>query len=147
MHRGGEETRGEERTRREGLQSSDIVMKESPALCWARLLSYSHPVWLPDTLAFTHTPVCTVEGETDPRDEDWETQTKTERERERQIEWEGEGERQLGSSTSECDTERRERLKKGVQTVVSGRWSMAPASAQKMIVAFSLFYDSVTQQT
>lgn len=25
---------------------------------------YSHPVWLPDTLAFTHTPVCTAEGET-----------------------------------------------------------------------------------
>lgn len=42
--------------------SSDIVIKESPLLGRApptRLL----PVWLPDTLTFTHTPVCTAGGE------------------------------------------------------------------------------------
>lgn len=48
---------------REGEGSSDIVIKESPSLGWARPLGYSHPVWLPDTLAFTHTPVCTAEGD------------------------------------------------------------------------------------
>lgn len=80
MHRGDgggrEGSEGEKgvRERRGGLLSSDIVIKESPAPCWGRLLAYSHPVWLPDTFALTHTPVCAVEGE-DQTDKRRETNT------------------------------------------------------------------------
>lgn len=87
MHRGGEvgRQRGEERRERERrgvFLSSDIVIKESPLLGWARLLAYSHPVWLPDTLAFTHTPVCTAKAGTDwqgKKDKEWETRRHCER--------------------------------------------------------------------
>lgn len=94
VHRGGEAGRqgGE---RRGVFLSSDIVIKESPLLDWARLLAYSHPVWLPDTLAFTHTLLSARPKE--ERTDGEKTKRKSGRRREaaRDRRWDGKCEGQL----------------------------------------------------
>lgn len=125
----GREGRGRREGRRqrrdeegEGLLSSDIVIKESPALGWSRPLSYSHPVWLPDSLWSTHTAVCTVEGETDPREGRRVGDTEMES-------WEDDNcEVQLRVWRWRAWGTGKLRQMKGVKTVVSGRCSIASAS-------------------
>lgn len=83
--------------------SSDIVIKESPLLGWARLLAYSHPVWLPDTLAFTHT-LLSARPKEERTDKEKRTKSGRRGEAARDGRWDGDCEGQL----LECDIEDRE---------------------------------------
>lgn len=114
--RGGREER---RRGRGGLLSSDIVIKESPPPgLGPPTPTYSHTVWLPDTLPYTLLSAQSKEKQTHERDEEWETQRDTERGGERRDD---NCEVRLKRVAPESMRKVKLGERKGVKTVVSGR--------------------------